>query len=144
MNKRMKGLDRLTEFLVEDILTASDQEILDELREDGVDPETVVSHMKSLYARAKTGVAKKRFEAAKAAFRADQMNPKRSNVVPLDPSVARARLQSILNRHPEAGQHLTLAARKADGLSDAEIASLLDDLEELGLVPPPGDQGDQT
>lgn len=50
-----------------------------------------------------------------------------------DIAAARARLQSLIKRHP--GQ-LTLAARNEAELSDADVLGMLKDLAELGLIDP--------
>ena len=61
-------------------------------------------------------------------------------VLRLDPAAARARLQKALLQSPEAAQRLTLAARKGDDLSDADVLGMLEDLEELGILPPESDE----
>jgi hypothetical protein len=44
-------LDRLADAIVEDILNLSDEEILEEMREDGKDPEQVAVEMRVLFDR---------------------------------------------------------------------------------------------
>jgi len=44
-------------------------------------------------------------------------------------------------RDPETAQKLTLAARKGDSasaFSDEEVRGMLEDLQELGVLPTPG------
>jgi hypothetical protein len=44
-----EALDRLGDALVEDILAASDEEILAETKQDGEDPESVAAAMRALF-----------------------------------------------------------------------------------------------
>ncbi len=48
--ERVEGLDRLTAALVEDILETPDEEILAEMREDGIDPEQNAAEMRARFA----------------------------------------------------------------------------------------------
>lgn len=56
-NGSRSALDRLDELLVEDILCASDEDILVEVREDGEDPAAIAAEVKALLAKAKAGAA---------------------------------------------------------------------------------------
>mgnify|MGYP007054664362 CR=1 FL=1 len=55
----------------------------------------------------------------------------------------RARLQRALEQTPETAKRLTLAARKGEDLSDEDVLGMLEDLEELGIIPPESDEGDK-
>ena len=54
--------------------------------------------------------------------------------------VARARLRAIVDT-PGLPQKVTLAARKENELSDADILGMLEDLQELGILPRDDSQG---
>jgi hypothetical protein len=57
-------------------------------------------------------------------------------VTPFDPAKARLRLARIVaNDDPETARKLTLAARKGEGLSDEDVRGMLEDMEELGILP---------
>lgn len=134
------ALDRLADALVEDILDASDQDILAETNEDNGDPAAVAAGVRALFETAVTTTAKARLAAAKSAVAADRNRP--TLVTPFDPSAARLRLEQIVaNDDPETARKLTLAARKGEGLSDDDVRGMLEDLEELG-VPSAPDQTD--
>ena len=129
------ALDRLADALVEDIINASDQDILAEIKEDGGDLAAVAAGVRELFEKAVTTAAKARLAAAKLAVATDRS---RSAVVtPLDPAAARRRLERIVaNDDPETARKLTLAARKGEGLSDDDVRGMLEDMEELGIRPP--------
>lgn len=129
-----EALDRLADALVEDILEASDQDILAETNEDTGDPAAVAAGVRALFEKAVTATAKARFAAAKLAVAADRNRP--ITVTPLDPAKARLRLDRIVaNDDPETARKLTLAARKGEGLTDEDVCGMLEDMEELGILP---------
>lgn len=49
------ALDRLADALAEDILNASDQDILAEVKEDGEDPAAIAAEVQALFAKAAAG-----------------------------------------------------------------------------------------
>lgn len=126
------ALDRLAEFLVDDILGMTDEEILAEVTADGEDPKRIAQEAKDIFERAIMTCGKARLAAAKISVFSDRQQS--SKVFQLDPSVARQKLDNILRQHPETRNKLTLAARKGEGLSDSDVLSMLQDLEELGVI----------
>lgn len=138
--KERAALDRLAETLVDDILSASDEEILAEFRATHGDPDAHAAAMRALFEKSVVVANKRRLAAAKAGAAASRRAGAAPGV-PVDIAGARARLRAALDA-PGASQKLTLAARKEGELSDADIAGMLDDLAELGLLPTGGgDQG---
>ena len=135
------SLYRLTQLLVEDILSTSDAEILDEAKEGGIEPAATAARLKSLYEKAASTTGRSRLAAAKVAVEVDRHNTQESTVALLDPSTAQSRLQSALAQDPETRAKLTLAARKGEGLSNADVHGLLQDFDELGLLPLEDDKG---
>jgi hypothetical protein len=139
-NKPREELDRLEDALVEDILATSDESILAEARQDRIDPTAVAAATRALFEKAVTLTGKARLTSAKAAAVADRRRP--AAVIPLDPTAARRLLERAMARDPETAQKLTLAARKGDSasaFSDEEVRGMLEDLQELGALPPPDD-----
>lgn len=135
-NKSQKALDRLAQALVDDILSMSDDALMCEIAEDGLDPAAEAARLRGIYATALGAVGRARLAAAKAAVAADKAIPRQGAVVKLDPATNRARLEAVLRRDPETLDKLTLAARNGEGLSDSDVQSMLEDLEALGLLPP--------
>lgn len=67
-----EALDRLADALVDDILNASDEEILEEFREDGGDPEQHAAEMLALFEKSVTIANKRRLAEAATAAAADR------------------------------------------------------------------------
>lgn len=132
------ALDRLADALAEDILNASDQDILAEVKEDGEDPAAIAAEVQALFAKAKAKVAKRQLAEAKAGAAASRCRP--ANVVRLDPAKERKILDRALTHDPETAAKLTLAARKGEALSDEDVHGILEDLAELGILLPSPDQ----
>jgi hypothetical protein len=138
MKKRsnQEMLESLSDALVTDILNASDEEILSEGSEEFGTSKAEADHVRELFKQAQAMVAKKRLKAAREEIEQQRKTPQRVKIIPLKPLEARRKLEALLNEHPEATREFTLAARKGKDLSDADILSMLEDLQELGLYNP--------
>jgi hypothetical protein len=134
-NREPRPIDKLANLLVDDILGASDDEILAEFRADGGDPERYVVEMRARFEKSVIWNNKTRLAAAKAAVAADKRRRAQHSASVIDIASARRRLREVLMR-TDLPQPLTLAARKESDLSDADILGLVADLEELGILPP--------
>ncbi len=142
-NPEREGLDRLADALVDDIMNASDEEILEELRESRIDLETNAAEMLELFEKSVTIANKRRLTQAKAAATAKRAAAtSKRPAVPIDIEEARRRLRAV-RYNPNASEKVTLAARNESELSDADIISLMEDLFELGAVQP-DDSNDGT
>lgn len=133
------ALDRLADVLVEDILSASDEDILAEFRETHGEPEAHAADMRVLFEKSLIAANKRYLTAAKAGVAASH-RPAGARVPTIDIAKARARLRAVLDA-PGLPHQLTLAARKESELSDTDILSILDDLQELGVLPPDDEDG---
>ena len=135
-------LDRLADALAEDILNTSDEDILAEFRESGGDAARAAADMRALFETSVIAANKRRLAAAKAGVAASRRGTAGAFALraPIDIAEARRRLHAAL-KSPAAGPKLTLAARKESELSDDDILGMIDDLEELGILPP-GDESD--
>jgi hypothetical protein len=127
--KDRESLERLDKALIEDILSASDAEILAEVRANGDDPEAVAASLRALFNKTVIAAKKGRLAAAKAAVVADRA--RRAADLPSDPAEARRLLDRVLARHRD----LMTAARKGQGatLSDEEVYGFLEDFRDLGI-----------
>ena len=105
------ALDRLADVLVDDILSASDEDILAEFRETFGDSDQNAAEMRALFEKSVLASNKKRLAAAKAAATANRRSPATSAVAPIDMAAARARLRAVVDK-PGLPQKVTLAARK--------------------------------
>jgi hypothetical protein len=138
-NPDREGLDRLADALVDDVMNASDEEVLAEFRETNGDPESNAVRMRELFQASVLLANKRRFAAAKAGAAANRTKPEIS-ASPIDIGEARRRLRAVRD-NPNVSPKLTLAARNEGELSDADILGMLDDLRELGALPSDEDSG---
>ena len=128
--KERNALDRLADALVDDILNASDEDVLAEAEEDGIDPAKLAGHLREIFERAATKAGKAKLAAA----RRGAANVRRldARVVRIDPADARRRYDAMIAQDPKLTEKLTLAARKNEGQSERDIDSAIEDLAELG------------
>jgi len=137
-DENKKARERLDEVFVEDILDASDKDILAEFVERGGDVSKNTAEMRALFQKAILVANKKRMQAARSALAAD--NGRREGSVLVDITKARSRLRGILEQAKD--DKLTLAARKESELSDADVLSMLEDYDELQAAKN-GEDGDR-
>jgi hypothetical protein len=136
--KGRKAIARLADALVEDVLAASDQEIVAEFVEMQGDPAKNAEAMRALFEKSVLKANKNRLHAARAGLAADQAAPVNTKIVNM--ANVRAQLQRALATCPP-NVKLTLAARNENELSDADVLGMLQDLEELGIVAPDDESG---
>lgn len=137
--KERVALNRLADVFVDDILCASDEDILAEFSEACGDPNQNAAEMRALFEKSVLASNKKRLAAAKVAAAANRRSSTVSAATPIDMAAARARLRAVVDT-PGLPQKVTLAARKENELSDADILGMLEDLRELGVLPPDDNQ----
>jgi hypothetical protein len=131
--KDIEEILRLADTLSTDILNAPDEEILQEVRENGGDPAAVSASERKLYEQTAITVAKKRLAANKAAVAAARRQT--AVVVPFVPKDARAKLERLLATNADLRDRYTLAARKGMGeASDEEVRDMLEDFADLGVL----------
>ena len=121
--KERAALDRLADALVDDILNASDEDILAEITEEHGDPARLAAEMRALFERTALEAGKAKLAVAKQA--AAEARRKGATVLRIDPAEAR-------RRYPRITAPLTLAARKGEGQSERDVDSAIEDLAELG------------
>jgi hypothetical protein len=129
------ALNRLKAALIDDILAASDESILAEAKQDGLDSRAVAAGVRALFEQTVAAGNKAALTAAKAAVAADRRRS--ATVLPLDPAAGRRRLARLLEENPDTARTLTIAARKGTSgeFSDDEVQGLLEDFEDLGITP---------
>lgn len=134
----LAGRTRLADVFVEDILDMSDADILAEFKEAGADPVQKAEAMRALFEKSVLATNKSRLVAARngVARRRAGLRP----IVTIGAEEARRRLKGIMAAVPHE-MRLTLAARKEEELSDADVLGMLEDLAELGLFSNDGSGG---
>jgi hypothetical protein len=129
--KARESLGGLVDVLIEDVLAASDEEILAEFAEARGDPAKNSAEMRALFEKSVLKANKGRLRLAKAGLAASRASVPPAKVVSL--SDVRKRLRRVLASCPPDVK-VTLAARNENELSDADVLGMLQDLEELGII----------
>lgn len=135
MSKEKKNshmIELLADSLVEDILNASDEDILSEAQGDSIDPKLEADKARALFDQTRIILGKKRLNSAKEELTKKKHNESRK-IINLNPNEARKRLHKILAQCPEETTNITLAARDERELSDNDVLEMLEDLETLGV-----------
>jgi hypothetical protein len=122
-------LRRLADFFVEDVLSASDEEILAELDGEG-GADALKAEMTADVEAAKTRLGKAKLAAARRAVSADRTQ--RHSRQEFGPDQARKRLTDAVKGHA-ASSRLTLAARDGQSIPDEDLEGLIEDATDLGL-----------
>jgi hypothetical protein len=122
-------LRRLADFFVEDVLSASDEEILAELDSEG-GADALKAEMTADVEAAKTRLGKAKLAAARRAVSADRT--RRHSRQRFAPDQARKRLTEAVKGHV-GSTRLTLAAREGQGIPDEDLEGLIEDATDLGL-----------
>ena len=125
-----KALQGLRRVMADDIIEASDEEILAQFAEDVGSPEENAARMRVLFEKTVLLANKGRLQAARAGIAASRVSNAAS---PIPIGEARARLRKVLDAHAH-DKSFTLAARKESELTDADVLDMLEAMRELGLL----------
>jgi hypothetical protein len=128
-NPARDQLDRIEDALIESILGASEAELRKEMAERGEDPDKCLLRIEQIIADAKAACGKRRMEGAKSELQ--EWRAGQPKTLKFDRQAARARFEKMRSRDPELASKMLLAARKGEGLSEKDMAGLLDDLARL-------------
>jgi len=130
-------LDAIMEALGDSVLEASDDEIIEELRLAGVDPDAEAARLKAKMLATVKAFRQRALAAAQAGYRSrlEQVDRK-PYAVPKTPA-ARRELFSFVIQQPQYAQYVTAQYRDLENLTDNDIESYLQDLAELGILPTP-------
>jgi hypothetical protein len=125
-----KALQGLRRVMADDIMEASDEEILAQFAEDVGSPEENAARIRVLFEKTVLLANKGRLQAARAGMAASRVSDAAS---PMPIGEARARLRKVLDAHAH-DKSFTLAARKESELTDADVLDMLEAMRELGLL----------
>ncbi|MBB4426594.1 hypothetical protein GGD66_005164 [Bradyrhizobium sp. CIR48] len=123
-------VERMDDFVLEDIFSISDEDLLKEAMEDGVDLTAVGEAGLASLERAQLMVGKRRMAVIRREMELDARKPALKPVR----GASQADLQGILARNREAASKLTMAARNESGSLDDDAEGILADFIELGAV----------
>lgn len=128
-------LVRVIDGIAESLLTASDEEILEEARQAGEDPEAIAREQRSLLLSIVRKHRKEKLAKARRDYE-EQTSRMRDQTYDL-PGTAEARLDLLiaaLNSQPGLEAALTLQHREFRKISDEDVQSYLRQLDELGVL----------
>lgn len=134
MNKQKQDYDTLN-FLLDAASDAamamSDSEILDEAVQDHADPKARVTQLRALAAENVALAKKRRLARARNALDSAKNPPVATSGGIQALTQMRTRISELLAQNFGSQNKLTLAFRNGEEMSETDIASLLEDLEEL-------------
>lgn len=124
--KKVPGITRLEDEMVEDVLAMSDAEIEAELREEGVDIDAFDKELNDLFAGALADGGQRRLQEARKAVDLHHERQKRKEQKKSDEEL-RAQIAAIVSGNSE----LTMAARNFEQEHGGDLEGVLEDLQEL-------------
>ena len=130
--KEKVQIERIEDMLIQDILEASDDEILAEFAEECDNPEQEIQRMEELTKQAVFNHNKTKFEAAKRARLEQKAQPQKElQVVSLE---QKKEIIKSLNANDNLEKKITMAARNEDELSENDLDVYLKHLIKLGII----------
>ncbi|MCJ2077669.1 hypothetical protein MKK68_18780 [Methylobacterium sp. E-016] len=129
----------IDDAFLENILESSESELLTDLMEEGLSPESVLSGLRALVSAAENECAQARLGKAKEELAAFRGTPGVGHIDDLQQR--RERLAAMRVGSPSA-TGMMMAARKGEGLSERDQDGLLDDLADLDRLSARKDEGD--
>jgi hypothetical protein len=122
-------LERIEDALVETLLSATGQELREEMAAAGSDPDACIAETEAVIASARAEAARQHLEGARAALAA--WRAKSGRIGETERAGARARLERLRAGDREFDAKMMMAARKGEGLSERDLEGLLEDMAEL-------------
>lgn len=137
----LEELGKLDEEIDESILSATSDELREELVAQGSDPEAVVSEMDAVTARAKSMAARRTLERAREAVLVFKSSP--AKVTSAERDAVRKKLDAMRSGDGTKVSDMMIAARKGEGLSESDEQGILDDLARLAALEAEDDPEDE-
>jgi hypothetical protein len=134
--KKLKELQTLMTGMVESVLSASDEEILQETKEQGLDLEKIAAETKeTLLAAVTESKLRKLREARRQYERNVAAIPSRKVTLPATPAERRNLLAAVFARNATIQSGiLTAQHRELKEMTDADVERLLLEIAALGLL----------
>lgn len=133
-------LEYLIESIEDSILSASDEEIVEDFRSNGQDPAQVAASAMALIRGQLKAERKQRLATARQGYLRAVGQRYAPRSLPADPRERRGLLERIMSAETQLPAELTLAFREGKEISDRDITSMLEDLAELGFLDPEDSQ----
>lgn len=119
----------------EPVLLMSDEEVLVEAVANGEDPEQSAANVKALLLNAVKEYRQRRLRSAQEEYEREAFASQRRQGSLPDSAVERRRLLNLVcMQKPDIGNALTLRHRDFEELTDGDVESSLEELQELGAL----------
>lgn len=127
--------EEILDSLAEEITNLTDEEISKLYKEADLNPDEGVANIRTAALATINSLRRKELQEARTAYdRAVQVKQKSKGArIPENPGAQRKLLESLWN-NPQIPQALTMSFRDRKDLSDNDVTSILEDLEELGFL----------
>jgi hypothetical protein len=136
---QLKGV---VDALARSITDATDEEIQEDARISGVDLDANAAQLKQMFVDTTKAFYKRKYLLAQQAYSAEVQNLQRTSVeLPSSAADRRSLLQLVAAQQAQMGAEFMAKFRDFEELSDADVASLLQELAALGLLPQTGPKG---
>ncbi len=131
-----RELRNILEALAESAATASDEDILSEATEEGLDPQVEANRLRMVLHNSLLSIQKERLRTARQQYEKHLKSMTESQYpLPDTPNGRRQLLQSLLLKIPDLQRGLVTAqGRELSDLSDSDIESCLRQLCDLGAI----------
>ena len=133
-------LEAMFNALAESICNASDDELLEDLRQEGVDPEAEANRLKEMMLDTLKAFQQHGLVSAQEGYRrrVEQLEKKKYPIP--ESRQAQRTLFSFVLQQPQYAGLVTAQYRDLEDLSDEDVETCLEDLAELGIL----DEMDKT
>lgn len=118
----------------EPVLLMSDEELLAEAVASGENPEQSAANVKALLQNAVKEYRQRRLRSAQEEYERETFASQRQATLPNSTAERRILLNLVCTQKPDIGNALTLRHRNFDELTDADVESSLEELQELGAL----------
>lgn len=139
-NNNTQALDSLCEFLVENILSATDEEILQEAAEDYANPDEISASVQFSIGKARLNVERQKLTVIKQ--EQGHAIAARTNLTDYDDNKIKLIFEQFSLKYND-DKKISIAARKGTDLTVQDMRSMLDDFQDLGYNLDSFTNGDQ-
>lgn len=129
----IERLRTLIDAVEESILNASDEEILEDICLEGRDPDQVARSVQNMIGAKIKAHRQQKLKAAREGYARVSQNRRSPLATLKDPVARRALLERIIATRDDLPAGITMAFRQGGEMSDEDVASLLEDLSQLGI-----------
>lgn len=130
--KYIEEMMNLADELAKDILNATDQELIEEFDDEGLDLDDVANATKAVFESCCSDIGIEKLNKAQRELKKNKANQPVLKPM-IDPAYARSRIKQVFDNNKIENQ-FTMAARNADELSDADIVGLYNRMLRLNII----------